>query len=238
MQATLFEFCHRWWVIFSVFFLAFAAYTIDPVNCGRAIADAFAQWRGGQATREDYRLLFGFGALLVAASAFWRTWGTSYLHADVMRDSKVRTEKLTADGPYRRMRNPLYFGNLFVAAGIGLMASRTGFVILTTDMTVFVLRLILREEAELRAHQGESYLRYCGAVPRLLPSIRPRVPREGASPNWGQALRAESMYWLLAVAMGVFAATLNIRVFWTLLATAMTAAFIAKRPESRPESSQ
>ena len=72
-----------------------------------------------------------------------------------MRDSKIHTERLLADGPYRYVRNPLYLGNIFMAAGMGLMASRSGFLILLLGMTVFVIRLILREEAELLRDQGD-----------------------------------------------------------------------------------
>jgi steroid 5-alpha reductase family enzyme len=180
--------------------------------------------------------VFGSGALLVAVAALLRTWGTSYLQAEVMRDAHVRTERLLADGPYRYTRNPLYLGNIFMAMGLGLMASRTGFVVLTTGLTVFLLRLILREETELREHQGEAFLRYCAAVPRLLPSLSPRVPPAGNTPRWEQALRAESMYWLMALAMAAFAITLNLKIFWGVFAAAMAAAFLSKRPETKPDS--
>jgi hypothetical protein len=47
-----------------------------------------------------------------------------------MRDSRVHTERVLADGPYRYVRNPLYLGNILMATGIGLMASRIGFLVL------------------------------------------------------------------------------------------------------------
>lgn len=100
-----------------------------------------------------------------------------------MRDSEVHTEKLLADGPYRYVRNPLYLGNILMSAGIGLMASRIGFVVLSLGMTIFVIRLLLREEAELSRAQGEPYRRYCSAVPRLVPSLTPRVPSAGNAPT-------------------------------------------------------
>jgi hypothetical protein len=43
-------------------------------------------------------------------------------------------------------------------------------------MLLFCYRLILREEAELRAVQGASYDEYQKAVPRLWPALRPCVP--------------------------------------------------------------
>jgi len=211
---------------------AFFAYFIDPMNSGAAIVDWLAKrWRT-MATDNSYRLIFAFGALLLALAGFLRTWGTSYLQVEVMRDSLVHTEKLLADGPYRHVRNPLYLGNIFMAVGIGLMASRIGFLVLSRGMTVFVIRLLLREEAELLRDQGEPYRRYCVAVPRLVPSLTSRVPPAGTVPHWSPGFRAELMYWLLTLAMSAFAMTLNIQIFWGIFAVAMASSWLYKRPET------
>lgn len=233
MQATLFEFRHRWWVIFSIFFAAFFAYSLDSVNCGVAIANWLAKRLGTPPNDNSYRLIFAFGTLLLALAAILRTWGTSYLQAKVMRDSEVHTEKLLADGPYRHVRNPLYLGNMLMAAGIGLMASRIGFVVLSLGMTLFVIRLLLREEAELLRAQGEPYLRYCSAVSRLVPSLTPRVPSAGSAPHWAEGCRAELMYWLLALAMGAFAITLNVKIFWGIFLLAMASSWLLKGPTEK-----
>ena len=66
-----------------------------------------------------------------------------------------------------------------MAFGIALAASRSGFVVLVVAITFFQYRLTLREERALKATQGESYRRYLAAVPRLLPSLRPRVAAGG-----------------------------------------------------------
>jgi protein-S-isoprenylcysteine O-methyltransferase Ste14 len=236
MRATLFEFRNRWWIIFLIFGAAFGAYSVDPVTSGVAIANWTAKHLGMTPTDNAYRIVFACGALLLAVAAFFRTWGTSYLKADVMRDSRVHTEKLLADGPYRYVRNPLYLGNILMAAAIGVMASRIGFLILLFGMTIFVLRLILREEAELARDQGEPYRRYCAAVPRLLPSLWSRVPAAGNQAHWGQSIRAELMYWLMALAMAGFAFTLNIKVFWAVFAVAMASAWLQKKPQSKANS--
>jgi protein-S-isoprenylcysteine O-methyltransferase Ste14 len=229
-QASLFEFHNRWLIIFFIFFAAFSAYFIDPRNAGVAIADWLAKRWGTTASNNSHRLIFAFGTLLMALAAFLRTWGTSYLQAEVTHDFRVHTEKLLTDGPYRHVRNPLYLGNIFMAAGIGLMGSRIGFLILSLGMTVFVIRLLLREEAELLRDQGEPYRRYCVAVPRLVPSLRPRVPSAGNAPHWGQGFRAELVYWLLSLSMAAFAVTLNIKVFWGAFALATAPSWLWKRP--------
>jgi protein-S-isoprenylcysteine O-methyltransferase Ste14 len=236
MRASEFEFRYRWWVIFFLFFVAFSAYSIDPGNSGAAIAAWVAKRLGRAPTDNTYRLVFACGAILLGCACFLRSWGTAYLKAEVMRDSRVHTERLLADGPYRHVRNPLYLGNMLMAVAIGLMASRIGFLVLTIGMTVFVMRLLLREEAELKRDQGESYRRYCAAVPRLLPSLTPRVPPTGNAPYWGQAFRAELMYWLLALSMVAFAVTLKIKVFWGVFLAAVAASWLLKRPARKQDS--
>lgn len=233
MLATLFEFRNRYWIILFIFVAAFSAYFIDHVNSVVATVGWLSQRLGFHATDNSYRLAFAFGALLMVLAALFRTWGTAYLQANVMRDSSLHTEKLLADGPYRRVRNPLYLGNIVMAVAIGLMASRTGFLILSLGMTLFVIRLILREEAELLRAQGEPYRLYCSAVPRLIPARRPRVPSAGRPAHWGQSFGAEAMYWLQAVAIGVFAATLNIKLFWGFMALAIASSWFYKAPSQR-----
>jgi len=74
MRATEFEFRNRWWVIFGIFFAAFFAYHVDPVNSGTAIADWLAGKLGTTASHNFYRLVFGFGTLLLTLAAVLRTW--------------------------------------------------------------------------------------------------------------------------------------------------------------------
>ena len=114
------------------------------------------------------RLLFYLAALLLVIAALVRTWASSYLQASVVYAADLKSETLVADGPYRRVRNPLYFANVLMVIAIGAMMSRLGFFVAVITMLVFSYRLILREEAELQASQGQSYAAYCKAVPRLL----------------------------------------------------------------------
>ena len=65
MQASLFEFRHRWWVIFFIFFIAFLAYSLDPVNCGVAIVGWLAKHLGTTPTANAYRLILAFSALFL-----------------------------------------------------------------------------------------------------------------------------------------------------------------------------
>jgi hypothetical protein len=73
--------------------------------------------------------------------------------------------------------------------------------------------LTRREEQALETTQGESYRRYLAAVPRLIPSLRPRVPAGGIRPRWGQAFFGELFIWGFALMFVLFVSTGNIHIF-------------------------
>jgi hypothetical protein len=108
-----------------------------------------------------------------------------------------------------------------MAFGIGLLVSRTGFLFLTIGLTIFFLRLIGLEEAKLEREQGERYREYCRWVPRIWPSLKPRLPSGGVTPQWGQAFLGEIHMWGFLVGMTAFAITLNQRVAWWIVGTAV-----------------
>jgi hypothetical protein len=155
------------------------------------------------------RIVIATGALFVFLSAALRTWGAAYLRTEVVHDTAQHSEALVADGPFRYTRNPLYFANLPIAIGIGVLASRAGFVFLLLANWIFVYRLIYREEESLLKTQGKSYRAYCAAVPRFWPALRPRVPSGNIQPDWGQAFAGESFVWVFGVAELLIAVTLN-----------------------------
>jgi Phospholipid methyltransferase len=138
-----------------------------------------------------------------------------------------------ADGPFRYVRNPLYLGNIIMSFGIATMTSVSGAAVIIIGMTLFVLRLILREEAEMRVGQGESYEKYLAAVPRLLPSLKPRVPAAGSKPNWLDGFLGELMMWIWGLSSLVYAATLNLNlwayVFYSSFAIHFVVRVIYKR---------
>jgi protein-S-isoprenylcysteine O-methyltransferase Ste14 len=207
MRATEFEFRHRFWFIFLLFWVGFAAYRIDPVN----VAEATLRWLAPGGLGTTMRWAFAAAALLVGLAAGVRTWATAYLQTERVHDSNLRTEGVVADGPYRHLRNPLYFGNLLLAVGMGILESRLGFVLLVAGHALFLRRLIGREESELLATQGERYRAFCAAVPRLWPALRPRVPAGGLQPRWLQAFGGELFFWILFAATLAFAVTRNSR---------------------------
>src|SRR5262249_6795518 len=112
MRATDWEFRQRFFVFGLIFGLAFFMYSIDHVNAGVAIAEALAGPSADSAKATAIaHVVFGVGALLVVIAVAIRSWGTAYLRSEVVHDAALHSEGLVADGPYRRVRNPIYFGN-------------------------------------------------------------------------------------------------------------------------------
>src|SRR5205085_12352115 len=150
----------------------------DEVNAAVGLLSSMGRRNNMDSLRVTHQLqaIFAGAATLVAISAMIRTWATAYLDSDVVHDARLRTEGVVADGPYRYVRNPLYLANVVMTLGMGMMASRLGLVVLVCLNLLFVYRLILREEAELLSKQGERYQQFCNTVPRLWPSLTPRLP--------------------------------------------------------------
>lgn len=213
MRATKFEFEQRFWIIGAIFWLGFGLSFFDRTNFAVALLHRFAPSIGAGSAQENpgLRFIFASAGILVFCAALLRTWATAYLRTEVVHDAGQHSEALVADGPFRRVRNPLYLANLPMAAGIGAAASRAGWLFMVVAMWVFMYRLILREEDGLLDSQGESYRAYCKAVPRLWPSPTPRVPSAGGHPRWGQALAGEIFIWLFGVALICLAITLDFK---------------------------
>ena len=156
-------------------------------------------------------------SLFAVLAAAIRTWGTAYLNPEVMVHSKVQTSRLVADGPYRYVRNPLYFGNILLAIGFGVMASRIGCAILVLGMLVFVYRLILREEAGIAASQGDAYRALsCGGA-AIAAGFAPAIAPAGGVPDWTGGFLGEAFMWVLAAALVAFAVSLKQQIFFLVL---------------------
>ena len=205
------EYRLRSWIIAAIFFAAFQLYQWDHVSAAGALARLLTRTGGNVHATET--LILAAGAVAALAAAALRTWAAAYMRSSVVHDARVQDTRLVADGPYRHLRNPLYLGIILLAFGVGFAASRSGFVVLVLAITFFQYRLTLREEGALLATQGESYRRYLAAVPRMIPSLRPRVPSGGMRPRWGQAFIGELFMWAFALMFVLFVATGNNRIF-------------------------
>jgi hypothetical protein len=99
----------------------------------------------------------------------FRVWGTAYLGTGTVNNAEMKAGVVMADGPYRYVRNPLYIGSWLMVAAISVLMPPSGAPFTMVVLSVFLLRLILGEEAFLATQLGEPYIAYRKAVPRLIP---------------------------------------------------------------------
>jgi protein-S-isoprenylcysteine O-methyltransferase Ste14 len=117
-------------------------------------------------------LLIAAGIALYFACAFWgfavRGHGTP-LPLDAPK-------KLVVVGPYRIVRNPMYWSVTFVMVGEAAVFHSIALLQLVAAFAVGVILFVLSiEEPGLRAKFGAEYEQYCLQVPRWLPRIRRRA---------------------------------------------------------------
>src|SRR5438876_6408271 len=143
------------------------------------------------------RIVILAGAFLAFLSAGLRTWAAAYLRTDIVHDTSQHSEALVADGPFRYTRNPLYFGNLPLAVGIGVLASRLGFVFLVAANWIFVYRLIFAKKkrfGKARENRIEPISRRCRASGRRFGRefLQPVASRNGGKRSRGKVLSGSS----------------------------------------------
>jgi protein-S-isoprenylcysteine O-methyltransferase Ste14 len=200
MRASAIEFRLRVAIIVVVIALGFWSPWIEPwgLRAGFLSRISLLGWLALDLSRTGLvrfnhalAIMIVCASLLAAAAVILRVWGTAYLGPFVVNNGEMKAGAVMAAGPYRHVRNPLYLGSWCMIAAMSFIMPATGAMFTMTVLTVFLLRLILGEEAFLTAQLGEPYRDYLRAVPRLLPRIRANIPPAGRAPHWGQALLAE-----------------------------------------------
>ena len=93
------------------------------------------------------------------------------------RESYLMAESLNTSGPYSLVRNPLYWGNGLIFAGLLTVYAQP------LALGVFIIFLflqyhfiVLAEESFLREGYGAAYEEYCRRVNRWLPRFSRRTP--------------------------------------------------------------
>jgi protein-S-isoprenylcysteine O-methyltransferase Ste14 len=137
---------------------------------------AMPYWLLPRGTRPDLEGVGAVGGLLIAAGialyfacAFWgfalRGRGTP-LPMDAPK-------KLVVNGPYRIVRNPMYWSVAFVMLGEAAVFRSFALVELAAAFALgVILFVLLYEEPTLREKFGEEYEAYRKRVPRWLPRLR------------------------------------------------------------------
>jgi protein-S-isoprenylcysteine O-methyltransferase Ste14 len=141
-------------------------------------------------TEEEFIIWpLGIGIVLLGASI--RLWGTKHIGRR-MPWVKKKEKILVRTGPYAMVRNPLYIGNLFIAAGLSIVSEliwMVPFVILY--LFIYYHLVVLHEERKLSERWGEEYAAYMREVPRWIPRVNHLQRAKGGGFEWRDALRSE-----------------------------------------------
>lgn len=210
MKATQFEFRFRILIAATLYVLGFWA----PWIRYGAAAPATTAWLALSTTIANLDwlpldqasiLITSLAIFFACAGAALRIWGTAYLSPSVVQSPAMHAGQIMASGPYRFVRNPLYLGTWLFSVGVSILMPPSGAVFFLVANVVFYLRLILAEEDYLAARLGPAYLDYRRRVPRLVPSLRPRIPSSTERPRWLSGLMGEVYPASFALCLAVLA---------------------------------
>jgi protein-S-isoprenylcysteine O-methyltransferase Ste14 len=214
MKATQFEFRFRFPIILAIYALGFWAPWTRFSAASAPIAPDTTAWLAASVWLAHGHLLpldqatllvTTLAVVLMCAGAALRVWGAAYLGTSVVHSGAMHGDTIVAAGPYRFVRNPLYLGSIAPALGISILMPPSGAVFFLIAIVVFYFRLILGEEDYLAGRLGAPYQEYRRLVPRLIPSLRPRVAAPAVRPAWLQALIGETFVIGAALCMAVLA---------------------------------
>jgi len=136
------------------------------------------------------------GLVLLVLGELVRLWAVGHIG----RRSRTRGEgvgALVRTGPYARLRNPLYVGNLLLWAGFGVLAWPAALLVVPALMLHYAL-IVRWEERQLLAQIGREYALYLVEVPRWWPGGTPRP----AAWDGAEALRSERGTFLVLAVLG------------------------------------
>lgn len=213
MQASAFEYKHRYAIHAFIYVLCFAAPWPDYRNGFHGIA-LWSFIRNGslwfrlannlshpiyQRFATYWNATLGVILVFAVAGALLRTWGAAYLGAATVKRDGMVSYRVIADGPYRYVRNPLYLGTILHTIALAFLMRPEAGLLCVVLITLFQLRLIGREEPFLIEQQGEAYRAYLEEVPRIVPSLKPVTAPYTSRPDWKQGVLSE--VYMLGVAI-------------------------------------
>jgi protein-S-isoprenylcysteine O-methyltransferase Ste14 len=160
--------------------------------------------------------LFGLGVLMVGLGEAVRLGAVHHIGA-ISRTRSDRLGPLIDSGPFARVRNPLYLGNILLWLGFALSARLLWLAPIIVLLLAFEYHAIVRwEETLLTERIGESYRGYMERVPRWLPRLAAAASEVNGTDtsvrlfSWGETLYSERGT-LIAIAVGYLLLALKAR---------------------------
>jgi protein-S-isoprenylcysteine O-methyltransferase Ste14 len=240
MKATSFEFRFRVLIAILLYVLGFwAPWTrygaVAPqTTAWLALSTTLANWHW-MSVNQATLLVTWLAIVFVFAGALLRIWGAAYLGSSVVHSMSMQAGQTVASGPYRFVRNPLYLGTWLFALGISILMPPSGAIFFLVATFLFYFRLILGEEHYLAAQLGKPYLEYRWRVPRIVPSLRPRLAASGLRAQWMQGFVGELFMFAFACCLAALAWDYNAQVLTKCLLVCFGLSLIARAALPKPQ---
>ncbi len=134
----------------------------------------------------------GFGSVLLGEAI--RFWGVAYAGSATRTTGKAGGDRLVTDGPFGRVRNPLYVGNFFLSFGFMIMCWAWMPWMALIHICLFAVQytlIVSLEEEYLSERFGNEYTQYRKEVKRWIPRFSPYACPDRSQPNLAKTLQSE-----------------------------------------------
>ena len=119
-------------------------------------------------------LIIGFAVALIGELI--RFWGVSWAGSETRSTGGVGGTFLIISGPFAYVRNPLYFGNILLYLGLGIMSFALFPYLQIVAIIFFLIQyyfIVGEEEKYLLEKFKDDYKDYCKHVPAFFPRLFP-----------------------------------------------------------------
>lgn len=125
-------------------------------------------------SRENNKMGIG----IIAIGSIIRVWAAGLL---------IKKNQLITAGPYRFIRNPLYFGSFLIGLGFCLMVNHPTLAICFTVLFLLVyFEQVSQEQIDLIRIYGKEYESYCQKIPGFYPRLFLSGIEANGSFSWHQ----------------------------------------------------
>jgi S-adenosylmethionine-diacylglycerol 3-amino-3-carboxypropyl transferase len=110
-------------------------------------------------------------AFFVSLASLIRMWAGSILTSKTVMAFKIQDGKMMLSGPFRVVRNPIYFADLIAFTSLSLCLKPIGLLI-PVLIGIHYFQLIKYEEDTLINKYGKTFEEYLNSVPAIVPDFR------------------------------------------------------------------
>jgi len=136
------------------------------------------------------------GFMIALCGELIRLWGVSWTGSETRTTGDVGGTFLIVSGPFARVRNPLYVGNILMYVGLGLMSFALFPYLQIVGLIFFYVQynfIVSEEEKYLHNTFRQEFENYVKNVPRFFPRLTKYKSENAVQPpfNFKAGLRSE-----------------------------------------------